>query len=272
MCTLTRKSPDPLLRHFLDLYGLHLLRCPRSGIEVGSMVMVSSGRSAVLERLDDLLDAPVALLCVRNNEPMADIQGLLTDVLDVKSGIGISEAFLQSLGAIGIGMQLSTALKEMRDVGLQFCFSNPLRNFVNPASVGAALVQRHFNIEHPVYDPKALYYVITGVAHSKSIDIRLTSQKERAAEADVELEKLINTDAKIQSTQVDNSTWRFEGETAVVFGLELFELSLDATSRRMRLALPPQPVAVRRRGGQVSKPSPSIIGGETNSPFLGLDG
>lgn len=271
MCNLTRKSSDPLLRRFLDVYGLHLLRCPRAGIEIGSLVLVRDGSSAILERLDDLLDGPVTLVGVRHDIPMAEAQGVISDALDLKTGIGISEAFLKALGVYGIDVKLNAALKGSKDFGMYFRFSEPVRDSINPASIGAALVQRKLNLDHPIYDPNASYYVVTAVARSRSIDIRLVKHKERGGEIDANLEELIDAGASIQVKQLDNTTWRFKGKQFAVFGLELFQLTQDAARHRIHLALPSQPVAVRHPKQNKSELSPSFIGGEMASAFLDLE-
>lgn len=271
MCTLTRKSPDPLLRRFLDVYGLHLLRCPRAGINVGSLILVRDGRSAVLERLDDLLDGPVSLVGMHRSIPMAEAEGVISDALDLKSGIGISKAFLQALGLLGISAKLNATLKNHKDIGLHFRFSEPMRDSINPASIGAALIQRKFNFDHPIYDANASYYIVTAVARSQSIDIRLSQLKERGGDIDTNLEQLVDASSSIQVQQLDNTTWRFQGNQFVVFGLELFKLTLDTSRCRMQLELPSQPVAVRRSTPNELELSPSLIGDEMASPFLDID-
>ena len=274
MCRMTRQSDDPLLRQFLDVYGLHLLQRPRAGLDVGALVLSREDGSALLDRIDDMLDGPVQLPSVQRDVPMASVQGVLSGSLDLETGAGISEAFLGALGGVGIGAKLRGAFRKMRQTGMRFRFTDAVEDRVNFARLGGALRRRRFDLVHPAYDPEARYYAVTGVARSRSIEIRIEYEAGHGPEAVIGIDGLVDVDAKITAKKTDEATWHFEGEHPVAFGLELFELKLDPKSRRMSIALADHTVNVRGEGGKDIegdvKVGPGRIGPEDGSPFLAI--
>lgn len=268
MCRLKRNSLDPLLRKFLDIYGLHLLSNPRFDIDVGQVV-IRQGKSSVTARsIAEFLDGDLGNLKVRRGESMAEVKGQLSSTHDVKTGLGISKAFLKGLGAVGVGAKLETRFASTGQVALSFRFKNPLLDSIDPILLGARLIQRKFNTTHPLYNNDTELFIISSVARSSSIDMILQHQIAHDANAAVELEGIIDANSAVNTEKLDDSTWRFSGTKALGFGVQLFSLQIDKNGR-MRMELPEAPVKVRSDIVTVGEhPKPAILDGPDGSPFL----
>ncbi len=271
MCKLKRDDADPLLRAFLDTYGLHLLSNPRASIDIGQVVLRSKSGTAVVGDLDDLLDQPIGSLGVNRAEPMAAVAGQVSRAHGIETGVGVSSAFLQALGMFGVEADLRAKLEHSVDVALRFRFAEPLRDAIAPAELGGRLVQRKFDPSHPLNMPNAEYYVITAVARSRSFDILIEHQSHSGGEVRVDLADLVEIGGSVTAERLDESTWRFAGSLPIAFGIELFRAYVDEHDR-MRMDLPSEPIKVRHGEATTRQPPrPIMIGGPQESAFLNLD-
>lgn len=93
-----RTTTDPLVRAFLDRYGLNLLQIPRADVAVGDLYAVRGDRALPPGRVTDFLTPPPRLPRVRR-EPLADLTDVVSDAVSVHAGLGLFEGFLTALAA-----------------------------------------------------------------------------------------------------------------------------------------------------------------------------
>jgi hypothetical protein len=93
-----RSTDDPLIRLFLDRYGLHLLQVPRESAAVGDFYVDDGRRVSPPGNVRYLLDPSPELPAPREGERMADIEGVTSKGYSLEAGLGLLEGFLLAFG------------------------------------------------------------------------------------------------------------------------------------------------------------------------------
>jgi hypothetical protein len=270
MGRIKRSTDDPLLRQFYDRYGLHLLAQPRSGVDVGALVITRADAAATATTMGGLVEPPLPPLPIVRDEVMADVRGVLSEAFDLHVGASMCEAFVAALGLIGVGARLEAAGRGGRDARIRFRLDHPQRDSIDPAYLAAVLMQRRLNRDWPLYEAESVYYVVTAVARSRSLEVTLADTRGKTLEADFDVEGLVGVDTAVDVERTEDSWWRFVGEHPVTYGVELFEL-IFTESGRARLRLPDHTVKVRSGERELAQPQPAVLGGTDAPAFLDLD-
>ncbi|MDP9226986.1 MAG: hypothetical protein M3P18_24710, partial [Actinomycetota bacterium] len=239
-----RTTPDPLLRLFLDRYGLHLLAVPRAGASVGDVFVSDGRRTSPVGNIRHLV-RPGLELAPHRGEPMADIAGRSTREVGLEAGLGVLEAFLTAIGAAGIVDAVNARYSHGSARSLAFSFEDPVRDHVDVLEVGAALLDRQLVAESVFGPGDHRYYVTTAVARSRALSVQGRADNRSAMEIGAEVVKVAEADAAVEVRLGQDGKVTYAGKDWLAFGVELFEVLPDSEAGILRLAMPGGPVSVR---------------------------
>jgi len=264
-----RTTPDPLLRLFLDRYGLHLLAVPRAGAGVGEVYVSDGRRTFPVGDVRHLL-LPSLDLVPQRDEPMADVAGRFTREVGLEAGLGVLEAFLTAIGAAGIIDAVKARYTRSSARSLAFSFENPVRDHVDVLQIGAALVGRRLATEQVFGPGDHRYYVTTAVARSRSLSVQGTADARSAVDVGAELVKVAEADATVEVHLQQDGTVTYAGKDLLTFGIELFEVVPDRAAGELRLAMPNRPLPVRGPD-RAQRPPRALVGDPMGDLLLAVD-
>jgi hypothetical protein len=264
-----RTTADPLLRRFLDHYGLHLLAIPRSGAAVGDVFLSDGRRTAPVGAVRNLVTPAPDVTIPTIGEPMADIAGRLTRGIELGAGLGLLEAFLIAAGASAIVDSVKANYSRTGTKSLAFAFEDPVRDHVDVLLLAEALAGRQF-VGPQVFGPGHRFYVATSVVRSRSLSVQAVSDHHTAVEIGAGLAKVAEAKAEVDVQLRQDGRVTYTGRALLAFGLELFEIVHDEESGELRFAMPGRPVPVRGHG-TIRRPPRAVVGDPTGSALLSLD-
>jgi hypothetical protein len=265
-----RTTADPLLRRFLDRYGLHLLAVPRADVTVGDVFVSDGHRTAPVGHVRHLLEPALEMSPV-TGEPMADVTGKLSREVGFEAGFSVLEAFLLAIGAAGIVDSVKADYTRRDAQSLAFSFEEPLRDHVDVLEIAAGLKGRRLGPASAFDSRQHQFYLTTSVARTCSISVKEQRKGEASGELDLGLAALAKLDPKVTAKRLDDSTVTYAGGSWLAFGLELYELFYDADAQQLRLALPRNPVGVRGPNVPPPRPPRAVIGDPAGDVFLTME-
>ncbi|HEV8483777.1 MAG TPA: hypothetical protein VGV87_09530 [Blastocatellia bacterium] len=273
-----RNTDDPLLRIFLDQYGLHLLSVPRQNAAVGDLYVHDGKRATPSGGIQHFVDAAFKRPPVASDETMADVLGKISRGVDFKVGFGLLDGFLNALGAAGIVNKVRVGFEARKTQALKFRFTEAVRDSMDVMQLGKNLINRKIVKNHALFDEDYNYYVVTAVARSSSISVIGETEAEKSVNGALEAMHLGNVDGGVSIKTSGEGEVTFSGNKKLAFGVQLYELKYDANRKALRLKLPPDAVRVMkaeeaiegRKGIDLVKPA--FIGGPEGNVFLDVKG
>ncbi len=271
-----RNTDDPLLRIFLDQYGLHLLSIPREGAAVGDLYVRDGKRVTPAGGIKHFLDAKFKLPPVQNGESMADVLGKVSRSVDAKIGFNLLEGFLGALGAGAIVNKVRAGFEAKKTQALKFRFTEAARDSMEVTHLGKSLINRKIAKNNALFDEEYTYYVVTAVARSSSISVIGETEAEKSVSGALEAMHLGGVDVGVTVKTTGEGEVTFAGNKKLAFGVQLFELKYDAKRGGLKLKLPPDAVRVMKAEEVIEgKPAaalakPAFIGGAEGDVFLEL--
>jgi hypothetical protein len=266
-----RNTADPLVRVFLDTYGLNLLAIPRADANVGDLYVVTGGGVSVPGSLTQILKPKFTLPRVTTGEVLADIAGRTSGKIESKSSIGLLEGFFTAIGAAGIAGKVKAAYEKKNVRTLRFSLSQPTRDSVDPLAFGAMLTGHTLDEKHPFIQPGSRYLVTTAVVRTPSLVVAAENESANAVDLDVEFLKSVQGTANVSATKTGSGEVKYEGKVPIAIGVELHELKYDSERRKFAVQIVAEAVRVRNVGGAKRDSSPRFIGDErTGDAFLQL--
>jgi hypothetical protein len=265
-----RNTEDPLVRAFLDRYGLHLLAIPREHAAVGDLYVSSKRGVAVAGRVEHLLEPPLAITATTVGERLADVAGLVSLGVSVGAGLGLLEGFLTAFGAAGLVGKARASFESKRTRSIRFRFQNATRDSTDVLAVGRSIWRHRFPDAHGVGDEHSRYYLATAVARTPSLTIRAETETGDTVKLDVEAAHIAGADTNISVTEASEGDITFAGDRPLAFGVELHELVFDEKMQALKLKDPPPPMRVRGNGADERSVRPAFIGGEDGDVLLQL--
>ena len=266
-----RNTEDPLVRAFLDRYGLHLLAIPRERADVGDLYIAGKRGVAVAGRVEHLLEPPLEIRATTVGERLADVAGLVSLGVTVGAALGLLEGFLSALGAAGLVGNARASFESKRTRSIRFRFQNATRDSTDVLKVGQAIWRHRFPERHGVGDAGSRYYLATAVARTSSLTIRAETESGDAVKLDLDAARIGGADANVKITEASEGDITFAGERPLAFGVELHELVFDKKLQALKLKDPPPPTRVRTAGDTPERAiKPAFIGGEEGDVLLHL--
>lgn len=269
MCKRDAASRDPLLRLFLEKYHLNLLSVPRENSDVGDLYIHDGKRTGSPGKLASFLARPFQMPTITRGEELASIAGNLSNGVKIDAGFGLLEVFLIALGA---AFPISKAKAHWESKGvhtLRFKVGGARRDSVDIGRLGLALIDNNLSAAHPLYDEKSRYYLVTGVARSKSLTVLFEDERGMGIDLGADVIEIGNVNAGVGVTKGASGEVTFDGPKLLAFGVELYELFVRGD--RIRLRLPAVAVNVRGAGAPAGRPQPAFIGGADADVFMDLE-
>jgi len=268
MCKRSEAKADPLVNTFLERYHLNLLAVPRQNADVGDLYVHDGKHTALGGKLAAYLEKSFQLPAVARGETMAALTGKLSRSVKTDLGLGLLEGFFVALGAtLPLGkVKAHWQAKGARN--LRFKLQDAKRDSVDVGQLGLTLVDNVLAVNHPLVDMTNRYYVVTGVARSPSLTVALEDEQGNTLDLGADVTGMGSADVGVTITRGAAGEVTFAGETALAFGLELFELYL--CEERVRLRLPEGAFLLRVPDAPGGGPQPAFIGGDDSDVFIDL--
>jgi hypothetical protein len=266
-----RTTTDPLVRMFLDRYGLNLLSIPREKAAVGDLYVVDGDRASAPGNVEYFLEPEVKLPPQTKNEHMADVEGEISDAVSLSAGIGLLEGFLAALGAPGVISKVKAGYTAKRAESLRFHLDDATRDSVDVMRLGGALAGRRPIEGHPMWSEGSRYYLVTAVARAPSITVIAKDDRSHTVDVGLEAMKVATADTAVSVEGSADVGITYTGPRKVAFGVELLELSFDDETRAVKLSVPEEAVPVRDADARAPAIGRDFIGGADGDAFIALD-
>jgi hypothetical protein len=245
-----RNTTDPLVRTFLDDYGLNLLRIPRAGADCGDLYVKRGRAVSAPGRLLELLEPELELPAVARGETLANLSGTFSSRFDLEVGLGLLESFFIAMGAGGLVDKVKVGYQRGSGRALRFRFQDATRDSVDPLALGSALIGKRFRTLHPFVSSENEYFVVGAVVRTPSVSVTLEDQRSRAVELDAGVLTFVNAHARVSAARERRGEVTFGGHSPLAMGVELYELSYDERARRLEMRTAEDALPLR------AKPSP----------------
>lgn len=243
---------------------------PRAGSAVGDLYVMERDNVSAPGNVRSLFEPALAMPPVREREPMADISGTLSAEINAKAGAGLLEGFLGALGAVGIMGKLRTEFDAKGVKTLQFRIAKAERDSVDPLALGAALVGSKLAKNAPFIGEQYRYYLVSGVARSRSISIVAHRGSSGGASVEIDVEPVAKADVGLSIERSSDGELTFQGARPLAFGVELYELVWLKDLDQFKLKLTGDAIRVRSKRDAPPLATPTLLGGSDADIFVNL--
>jgi hypothetical protein len=233
-----RSTDDPLVRLFLDRYGLNLLPIPRESAAVGDLYVYDGRRVSPPGNVTYFLDPPPEMPELTTGERMADVEGVMSSGFSLDLGLGLLEGFFMAFGAGALADKVTAEYRAQETRSLRFRITEATRDFVDPFKLGMALIGRRLLTEHPMWSEDNRYYLVTGVARTPSISVVAENGGSSGVQLDVEALKVVGATGALTLERSSEYEVVYKGDRLLAFGVELCELSYEPKRSSLRLKMP----------------------------------
>jgi hypothetical protein len=248
-----RTTTDPLVRFFLDRYGLNLLQIPRADATVGDLYAIRGDVALPPGKVSDFV-TPRPRLPRATEEPLADLSDVISDSVSLDAGLGFLGAFLSALGA-GALLNRAEAYYHANSGGrLRFRIQDARRESVSTFGVASSLQGCRPRQGHPLARGYR-YYLTVGVVRTASITVLLDRSSAHGVGMEADVAQIADVNAAVKVSQAGGSALRYRGSQPIAIGVELVELAFNEESDGMEIKPPKR--ALRIRSG-----SPTVFLGE----------
>lgn len=265
MCKRNDAIKDPLAKLLFGRYGLHLLSLPRSGIRTGE-VFIHGERSIVGSGdITTMFEPGFALSPAVLNERAIPLEETQSNELEASAALNLLDKLFAALG-FGGSAEVRAAYSANRATKLRFKFASPTRDSLDIIAV----TDRLFGAKpkaHQWGKSGESVYLVTGVLRSRGISISATTDGGAGVDVIAKVKPLAEASGKVKVSSGDGSTLTYSGHEPLGFGVELVELSYDATTGRVDRRDVGKALAVRSIA-LTSRRDVSFIGDEDTDIFI----
>jgi hypothetical protein len=233
-----RSTDDPLVRLFLDRYGLNLLPTPRESAAVGDLYVYDGRRVSPPGNVAYFLKPALEMPEPTKGERMADVEGVMSKGFSLELGLGLLEGFFSAFGAGALADKVKAQYEAHQTRSLRFRVTEATRDFIDPFKLGMALIGKKLLEDHPMWSEDNRYYLVTGVARTPSISIVAANGGSSAIQLDLEALKLAGATGALTVARSSESEVTYKGDRPLAFGVELCELSYELQRGSLRLKMP----------------------------------
>lgn len=241
-----RKNPtDPLVRRFLQSYGVNLLPLPRRGAEPGELY-VQTGRKvkATPGGISEVIE-PDVRLPDSFTEPLPDMEGKASSSIDANFGLGLAGNFLAMVGLPpGVIDDVKLGYERSSTASVSFAFHDVTRCSIDPLAIGTQLIGRRFK-QHPMIHDGNRYFVAASFVRSPAISIHAEDASAQSLEVGAGVAKLVDGEAGVSVNRAGDGTLTYRGQESLAIGVELYELEFDE-QRGFLMGGQREPVALQR--------------------------
>jgi hypothetical protein len=268
MCN--RRTADPLVRAFLDRYGLNLLSIPRQFVNCGDVYISRDQQISTPARLQDLLQPAPLLPAPVTDERLADLAFIVSDGVSVSAGLNVLGNILVALGAGALIGGLKSDYQSSKSARLRFRVREATRDHIDPAALGAALKGCRLDGSHPLVADGNSYYVVSAVVRTQTISITAEDVMGNTVDVGTDVIQAADAHANLAVTRGSNGEVSYRGKEKLAVGVELYELSHDREEHTLKMRLPPRRPRTLRSSQRapVRELEPAFIGGSDGDAFI----
>jgi hypothetical protein len=268
-----RTTGDPLLQVFLKTYGLNLLSVPREDTDVGDLYVRTDGRISSPGSLTHFLTPKLKVPRATKGEQMATVTGKITNAISFSIGLSLLEGFFSAIGAVGLFGKVKSEYATAKTHSLRFSFNEALRDSLDVGLMGSKLIRHRFSKKHALVNPGNRYYLVTGVARSKSISVTAVTKSEDSVGLGVEVLKTAKAEGKVEIEKQSEGTYTYTGPKHLAFGVELYELTYDERNDKMKMLVPEGAIGVMAGAPEDRAPllRPAFVETEDDDAFFDLE-
>jgi hypothetical protein len=261
-----RNGDDPLVRKFLDDYGVNLLRLPRERADCGDLYIRNGKTVSAPGDVRALLEPPIDLPEVERGERLADLSGTISKKISLDVGLGVLEAFLAALGAAGIVDKVKAEFRRSRGSGLRFRFREATRDSVDPIELGNALDGRRFKTANPLVLRDSEFYVVGGVIRTPSVSIALEDEQAQTVELGADVLHAVSAHSAITVELEETGEITYAGQVPLAMGVELYSLRYDEDRGRFDMKAAERPFDLR--GRPIPPPEREILAADDEEALI----
>lgn len=234
-----RKSDDPLLKIFLEKYGLHLLSIPREDSNVGDLyiqdpnIKYLSTAGSIRHFLVPKFE--VSDLDITVDELMADVVGKVSKDVSGNAGLNFLENFLNNLAMSNIGAKITGSYEGTNKNAITFTFANPRRDSLDPLLLGNRIFKYKFDKSNALYSEDRKFFIVTAIAKSSSITVDFLGDKKNSLDLDIDVLKFADGKGGFKVESSKSGSFTFKGDKNLVFGVELYELVYDKLNKKIKM-------------------------------------
>jgi TIR domain-containing protein len=259
-----RTSTDPLLRLFLDRYGLHLLAAPRENLDVGELYAVRRRRATPIGNIRSYLSPPLRLPRPRRGEVMAGVAETISLPVSLDAGLGILKGLFEAIGAPGLLAGVHATYHGRRVGMLRFGFADSQRDSMDLGVLGKALAGRRVDSTNAAWDRGAKHYLVTAVARAATIVVTALESGGHGVDVDLGPLQVAKVIGDLKVERVGKGTVAYRGASALAFGVELNEVVEAGKPATVKLPAMLETLHVRNPSDR----GWNFVGGLSDSAFL----
>lgn len=258
-----RNSSDPLLDSILKKYRLNLLSIPRENAQVGDLYMQDDNSNFVSTpgSITNFISPQLEIPQIKTEE-MSNIAGQASNDISGKAGFDFLEGFLDKLGAVGIGGKIRGAYEGSKSNKIVFAFPNPRRDSIDPFEFGSKLRGKKFMTDNPLYAENRRYYVVTGVAKTKSISIEIQGDEKNLLDVTANISQIVDASGNLKLEKNQSGKITYTGNKDLAFGVELYELGYSDEKGKFEMSSSNKALVVRGNG------EPALLGDKDGDAFI----
>jgi hypothetical protein len=259
-----RNTTDPLVRTFLDKFGLTLLLIPRERAAVGDLYVKQRNRILPPGQIGDFLQ-PAITLPPAKHEALAQLSGVLSQKVSFSIGIEFLEGFLSVLGAFPLVDSARFQYQRSGVESLSFRLTDCTRTFVDLVTMGTRLSGRRPDTTHPLWRKGSRYYVTVAVVRSPSLNVRAERSDGSAPKIDISALHVAGASASVSVHQTGAAELKYQGKRQLAIGVEVVELLFDHAGG-LRFGAQKNALALRD-----DAPPPRTFLGDDDNAFVLVD-
>ena len=131
------------------------------------------------------------------------------------------------------------------------------------------LIDRRFQVKHPLFDEKNQYFFVSGIVKTSSISIDTEVNSDKSFGFDFEVLKSLAAKLNMSIQKNDQGIVTYCGEKKISFAIELHKLKYDKDKNQFKLAIADDAITINRKDKKEKEILPVFIGDEkTGSLFL----
>lgn len=232
-----RNTSDPLVRAFLDNYGLNLLSIPRKNAMCGDLHIAEGSRVSAPGHITQVPIPPPVLPEPVTGEAPTELTGVVSKQVSADVGLLLSEKLLAAVGAAAV-TSFKQAYASKTASRIRFRFRDATRDDVDPLALGTALKNCRLDTMHPFVAEGHTHFVVGGVVRTQSISIAAEDMRENSIDVDIGAIQLADAKATIDATPTNIGEVTYTGPDKLAIGVELDELVDDREQQKLNLKLP----------------------------------
>ncbi len=263
---LNRNSNDSMVK-LLNDYQMSLLRPPRENEAVGDLHVYKDGKTSTQGRIYSLLDPTLEMPPLMLDESLPNFSGTTLYSVQFQEGFSWFEGFLAALKVPEISAKMKLEYEKKQAKHIRFKFSEVTQDRVDVYELGARLEDTRLRVKNPFYDERAQYFLVTAVARSPSITIRVERNDGQTLSLGLDIPNIVENSTNVQVSESAESELIVRGKK-LAFGVQTYQMRYDPGRQHLSFV----PAGATRVGVKgKTEYEKSVIGGSRGNVFLDIE-